>query len=171
MSLSGRRGRRRPRAPCPPRPPAGTQRDPAAGRLGGLDPEELAGRDGTPFYAYDLDVVGRQVDGASSSLPTSVDLAYAVKANPALPSSATCAGSASGADVASGGELRQALRAGFVAGEVVVTGPGKRDEELAAAVDAGVRAVTVESPGELRRLATIAEGLGPHAAGPPPRRR
>ncbi len=40
------------------------------------------------------------------------------------------------------------------------TGPGKRDDELAAAVEAGVRVVTVESPGELRRLARIGEGLG-----------
>ena len=41
-----------------------------------------------------------------------------------------------------------------------MTGPGKRDEELAAAVEAGVRVVTVESVGELRRLAALAAGLG-----------
>jgi diaminopimelate decarboxylase len=41
-----------------------------------------------------------------------------------------------------------------------MTGPGKRDEELAAAVVAGLRVVTVESVGELRRVARIAEGLG-----------
>ena len=70
------------------------------------------------------------------------------------------AGLGLGADVASGGELRHVLRAGFPADRVVFTGPGKRDEELAAAVEAGVRVVTVESPGELRRLARIAEGLG-----------
>ena len=131
-----------------------------AGRLGGIDPAELAARAGTPFYAYDLDVVGRQVDALRRRLPSSVDLAYAVKANPSLAILRRLAGVGLGADVASGGELRQALRAGFVAGDVVVTGPGKRDEELAAAVDAGVRAVTVESVGELRRLATMAEGLG-----------
>ena len=71
------------------------------------------------------------------------------------------AGLGLGADVASGGELRHAVgRAGFAATRVVFTGPGKRDEELRAAVDAGVRVVTVESPGELRRLASIAEALG-----------
>ncbi len=62
--------------------------------------------------------------------------------------------------MASGGELRHALRAGFAADRIVFTGPGKRDEELQAAVEAGVRVVTVESVGELRRLAGVAEGLG-----------
>jgi diaminopimelate decarboxylase len=43
---------------------------------------------------------------------------------------------------------------------VVFTGPGKRDAELVAAVQAGVGLVTVESPNELRRLAAIAAGVG-----------
>jgi diaminopimelate decarboxylase len=41
-----------------------------------------------------------------------------------------------------------------------MTGPGKRDDELRAAVEAGVRAVTVESPGELSRLEAIAAEVG-----------
>ena len=41
-----------------------------------------------------------------------------------------------------------------------MTGPGKRDDELRAAVEAGVRAVTVESPGELGRLEAIAAEAG-----------
>ena len=130
------------------------------GRLGGQDPATLAERFGTPFYAYDLDVVSRQVAALRAALPPSFDLAYAVKANPNLAVLRHLCGLGLGADVASGGELRHILRAGFPADRVVFTGPGKRDEELAAAVEAGVRVVTVESPGELRRLARIAEGLG-----------
>ena len=41
-----------------------------------------------------------------------------------------------------------------------MTGPGKRDDELRAAVAAGIRAVTVESPGELARLEAIATEAG-----------
>ena len=130
------------------------------GRLGGHDPSELAERFGTPFYAYDLDVVTRQVEALRSILPATFDLAYAVKANPNLAVLRQLAGLDLGADVASGGELRHVLRAGFPADRVVFTGPGKRDEELVAAVEAGVRVVTVESPGELRRLERIAEGFG-----------
>ena len=130
------------------------------GRLGGHHPSELAERFGTPFYAYDLEVVSRQVATLRAALPDAFDIAYAVKANPNLAVLAHLRGLGLGADVASGGELRHVLRAGFDAAHVVFTGPGKRDDELAAAVEAGVRVVTVESPGELRRLARIAEGLG-----------
>ena len=99
-------------------------------------------------------------------LPPSFDLAFAVKANPLLAVLQHLARPGLGADVASGGELRHVLRAGFDPSRVVLTGPGKRDEELAAAVDAGIRVVTVESRGELRRLATIAEAAGRRPAGP-----
>ena len=130
------------------------------GRLGGADPEALAMRFGTPYYAYDLDVVTAQVESLRATLPASFDLAFAVKANPLLALLRHLAGLGLGADVASGGELRHVLRAGFDGGRVVFTGPGKRDEELAAAVEAGVRVVTVESRGELGRLAAIAARRG-----------
>jgi diaminopimelate decarboxylase len=130
------------------------------GRLGSHDPVALAERFGTPFFAYDLDVVSRQVAALRAVLPPSFDLAYAVKANPSLAVVRHLAGLGLGADVASGGELRHALRAGVPADRIVLTGPGKRDEELAAAVEAGVRAVTAESVGEVRRLARIAEVAG-----------
>ena len=131
-----------------------------AGRLGGVDPEELAARYGTPFYVYDLDVVTRQVDALRAILPARFEVAYAVKANPSLGVVAHLARLGLGADVTSAGELATALRAGVRADRIVMTGPGKRDIELHAAVTAGVRAVTVESPGELRRLDRIAASEG-----------
>ena len=105
------------------------------------------------------------------SLPATFDLAFAVKANPLLAVLGHLAGLGVGADVASGGELRHVLRAGFDASRVVFTGPGKRDEELAAAVDGGVRVVTVESRGELERLAAIAAAPRAAPGGPAAARR
>jgi diaminopimelate decarboxylase len=131
-----------------------------AGRFGGLAPEELATRFDTPLYVYDLDVVDRQVAALRAVLPPVVDLAYAVKANPALAVVAHLGRLGTGADVASAGELATALRAEIDPSRIVMTGPGKRDEELRAAVAAGIRAVTVESPGELRRLEAIAAEAG-----------
>lgn len=128
-----------------------------AGRLGGLDPYELAERFGTPLYVYDLDVVERQVQALRAALPPAVDIAYAVKANPALAVVAHLGRQGLGADVASAGELELALRAGIPPDQIVMTGPGKRDEELRAAVAAGVRAITVESRTELARVASAAE--------------
>ncbi|MGZ8437003.1 MAG: diaminopimelate decarboxylase family protein [Candidatus Limnocylindrales bacterium] len=131
-----------------------------AGRLGGVSAEELAERFGTPLYVYDLDVVDGQVAALRSVLPLPVELAYAVKANPALAMVAHLGRLGLGADVASAGELETVIRAGFAADRVVMTGPGKRDDELRAAVMAGIRAITVESPGELARLDAIAAAAG-----------
>ena len=131
-----------------------------ANRLAGIAPDELAARFGTPLYVYDLDVIERQVAALTGVLPPVVDLAYAVKANPALAVVEHLGRLGLGADVASGGELALAARAGIEAGRIVMTGPGKRDDELAAAVMAGIRAVTVESPGELARLEAIARTAG-----------
>src|SRR5664280_3003232 len=129
--------------------------------LGGLDPADLAVRYGTPLHVYDLDVIERQVETLRAALPPIVEIAYAVKANPALAIVAHLGSLGLGADVASGGELATARRAGIPADRIVVTGPGKRDAELREAVAAGVRAITVESPGELDRL----DRLAAHARG------
>jgi diaminopimelate decarboxylase len=131
-----------------------------SGRLAGVEPRELAHRFGTPLYVYDLEVIDRQVAALRAVLPDRTDLAYAVKANPALAVVAHLAGLGLGADVASGGELATALRAGLAPDRIVMTGPGKRDEELEAAVRAGNRAVTVESLGELARLEAVARTAG-----------
>lgn len=130
------------------------------GRLAGLDPGDLAERFGTPSFVYDLDVVTAQVAALRAALPPVFDLAYAAKANPNLAVLRHLGSLGLGADVASGGELRHVLRAGIDPSRVLMTGPGKRDEELAAAVEAGIRVITVESVNELRRLARIAEALG-----------
>jgi diaminopimelate decarboxylase len=131
-----------------------------SGRLGGIEPEELAARFGTPAYIYDLDVVGRQVDSLRAALPARFELAYAVKANPSLAVVAYLGSLGLGADVASGGELEMVGRADIEPGRIVMTGPGKRDDELAAAVNAGVRVITVESSREVRRLEAIAVAAG-----------
>ena len=130
-----------------------------SGRLAGLDPRALADQFGTPLYVYDLDVIDGQVAALRAAIPEGTELAYAVKANPALAIIAHLGRLGLGADVASGGELAAALRAGVAPDRIVMTGPGKRDEELEAAVRAGIRAVTVESLGELGRLERIAGSM------------
>jgi len=129
-------------------------------RLAGMNAEDLAARFGTPLYVYDLAVVDGQVDRLRAAIPAGVDLAYAVKANPALAIVGHLARRGLGADVASAGELELVRRAGVAPERIVFTGPGKQDHELHAAAPAGLRAITVESPGELERLERIASGLG-----------
>ncbi len=126
------------------------------GRLAGLWPESLAQTFGTPFYLYDLDMIGRRVQALRAALPAGFRIAFAVKSNPALAVVSHLRGCGVGADVASAGELALVLKAGFDPADVAMTGPGKRDAELEAAVAAGVGVITVESIGELRRLESIA---------------
>jgi diaminopimelate decarboxylase len=125
-------------------------------QIAGQDPEALAALAGTPFYAYDLDVVTARVEALRAILPPSFELAYAIKANPSLAVVAHLAALGLGADIASLGELELVERAGIEPSRVIFTGPGKSGMEHRAAVAAGIRAITVESPGELERLDVIA---------------
>ena len=140
-----------------------------AGRLGGLDPAALAARHGTPFFAYDLDVVGPPGRGAPARAAGGRRPRLRDEGQPQPRRRAVISlGSASARTSPRAGSCATPSGRASRPERIVVTGPGKRDDELLAAVEAGVRAVTVESVGELRRLASIAEGLGRTPAGPAP---
>lgn len=128
-----------------------------------IDPRRLATvaeEHDTPLFVYDLDAVADRVRSLREVLPPRVDVAYAVKANPSLAVLRRIAELGLGADVASGGELAACLRAGFAPEGIVVTGPGKRNAELAVAASLPLRAVTVESIGEMERLRLAARRAG-----------
>jgi diaminopimelate decarboxylase len=65
-----------------------------------------------------------------------------------------------GADVVSGGELAKCRRAGIAPDRIVFSGVGKREDEIQAAVGAGIRSLNVESLEELEEIADAARGLG-----------
>jgi diaminopimelate decarboxylase len=111
---------------------------------------------------YDLDVVAARVAMLRRALPDSVEVAYAVKANPSPALLRHLAAMGLGADIASGGELATVTRAGFRLDRVVMTGPGKTDAEIAAAIRAGIRAVTIESLEEIDVLVDMASLAGRH---------
>ena len=128
--------------------------------IAGHDPEALATLAGTPYYAYDLDVIARRLAALRAVLPPPFEVAYATKANPSLAVVAYLGSQGVGGDIASGGELELVERAGIPASQVIFTGPGKSEAEHRAAVAAGIRAITVESPGELMRLESVAAAAG-----------
>lgn len=133
-----------------------------AARVAGLDPEELVRDHGSPLFVYDLDVVAARVAMLRDALPQGVEVAYAVKANPSPAVLRRLAALGVGADIASGGELATVTRAGFRLDRVVMTGPGKTDAEIAAAVRAGIRAITIESLEEVDVLLDMASLAGRH---------
>ncbi|MFJ5117014.1 MULTISPECIES: Y4yA family PLP-dependent enzyme [unclassified Kitasatospora] len=76
---------------------------------------------------------------------------YAKKANKAAVFAERCAGTGAGVDVASHGELREALGHGVRGEDLVVTGPAKADRLLRTAALQG-SLIAVDSPDELERV-------------------
>jgi diaminopimelate decarboxylase len=120
----------------------------------------LAERYGTPYFLYDADEVARRIERVRRAMQGQAKVYYAIKSNPNLGLLKVVSAVADGADISSGGELDQALAAGFDAERMSFAGPAKTDAELEAAVAAGVGAISVESVRELRACATIAERRG-----------
>ena len=87
------------------------------------------------------------------------DIFYSVKANPNLHIVKRLVSLGSGLEIASGGELFLARKAGVPTGDIVFAGPGKTDSELREAMIAGIYAINVESVGELQRIEAIADEL------------
>ena len=122
---------------------------------------ELAASVGTPFYCYSTATLERHYQVfADAFADVRALVCYAMKANSNQAVIATLARLGSGADVVSGGELKRALAAGIPPDRIMFSGVGKSAPELAAAVDAGILCVNVESESELELLSAIATGKG-----------
>lgn len=129
-------------------------------RVGGQPLSRLAARVGsTPFFAYDRGVLDRRVDELRAALPATLELSYAMKANPMPALVQHLARRVDRIDVASAGEMQHALDTGLPPERVSFAGPGKSPAEIRQAVAAGI-IIEVESPTELRRVARAAEELG-----------
>jgi diaminopimelate decarboxylase len=125
---------------------------------------EIAEAVGTPFYAYDADLFRSRIDRLQRALEGAAHLVcYAVKANDALALIRIAADADLGADIVSGGELHKALAVGMPGERIVFSGVGKRRDEIRSALEAGVRSINVESPGELDLIAAEARALGVRA--------
>jgi len=121
----------------------------------------IAAAEGTPLYVYSAAVFRERyqaIDGAFNGYPHA--LHYALKANSALAIARLLRGLGSSVDANSVWEIEVARRAGFEPSQIVFTGVGKTPDELESAVALGVKAINVESAGELARLEAIGSRLG-----------
>jgi diaminopimelate decarboxylase len=130
------------------------------GRLevGGCDLVELASEFGTPAYVYAEDDVrarARAYLDAFRARTDDFEVLFASKAAPFTAAYRLCADEGLSVDVASGGELHMALRAGFEPERVYLHGNNKTEAELRAAVEAGVGHVIVDSFAEIERLEAL----------------
>ncbi|HUL59387.1 MAG TPA: diaminopimelate decarboxylase [Anaeromyxobacteraceae bacterium] len=126
--------------------------------------DALAGRFGTPVYVYSTATLTRHWKVLHRSLRGLRHVVcYAVKANSNLAVLNLFARLGSGFDIVSGGELYRVIRAGGDPHQVVFSGVGKRDDEIAFALEVGVRVLNVESASELARVSVVARKMGARA--------
>ena len=128
--------------------------------IGGCGAASLVDEAGdTPLFVYDMEIIEAQVRELRETMPSDLSIHYAIKANPYAPLLQRMVGLVDGFDIASGGELDMALNAGQSPEHISFAGPGKRDDELAAAIAAAVT-LNLESEGEAARALDIAGRLG-----------
>jgi diaminopimelate decarboxylase len=117
----------------------------------------IAAAEGTPLYVYSAELLReryRDLDAAFAGYPHAIH--YALKANSTLALARVLRALGSAADANSVWEIEVARRAGFAPSEIVFTGVGKSPAELECALAMDVKAINVESAGELARVEAIA---------------
>jgi diaminopimelate decarboxylase len=133
--------------------------DDGALRIAGVDVRDLADWYGTPLFVVDeADFRSRAAEFAAAFGAEAVH--YAAKAFLCTEIARWVAEEGLSLDVASGGELAVALRAGFPPERIAVHGNNKSIAELVAAVEAGVGRIVVDSFHEITRLDAVARERG-----------
>ncbi|MGH3815705.1 MAG: type III PLP-dependent enzyme [Pseudonocardiaceae bacterium] len=129
------------------------------GRLTTLILDRAVGSRPVCLYWYDLDQLTEHVSRVIGALPGRCRMFYAMKANSAEPLLRALAPLVTGFEVASGGELAKA-RAVDQRIPVIVGGPAKTEEDIAAALAQRVIRFHVESVLELHRISAVAGRTG-----------
>lgn len=121
----------------------------------------LAERFGTPLYVYSeqalTNAYQHYVNAFAGCQPL---ICYAVKANSNLSIIQHFAQLGCGFDTVSGGEIARVLAAGGTADKIIFSGVGKSVQEIAFALNAGIKCFNVESLPELDRINQVAEMMG-----------
>lgn len=120
---------------------------------------KLAQDYGTPFIIYDAHAIRTAIAGLQAAMGPESSVVYSVKANPAPAILREMLDAGVGVEVASVGELRLCLRAGFLPHAILFAGPGKDADDLLAAINAGIKAIVVESLDEVLEIQKISAAL------------
>jgi diaminopimelate decarboxylase len=131
--------------------------------IGGCDAVELVREFGSPAYIVaedDLRARARAFADALSSRHGDGAVLFGSKAFPCTAVYRVFVEEGLGCDVASGGELHLALRAGFDPAAIYLHGNAKSESELREALDARVGHVVLDSFDDLERLERLAGELG-----------
>ncbi|WP_462164808.1 diaminopimelate decarboxylase [Pseudoalteromonas xiamenensis] len=122
---------------------------------------ELAAHYGTPCYVYSRRTLERHYHAFTDAAQGHPHLVcYAVKANSNIAVLNVLARLGAGFDIVSKGELARVLAAGGDASKVVFSGVAKTADEIAFALEQGIKCFNVESQAELERISHVATSLG-----------
>lgn len=128
--------------------------------ISGRKASELVAQAGrTPVFVYSKLMIEQRLSTLRAAMPERLRINYAIKANSFGPLLEFLDPLVDGLDIASGGELAMLRQIGVDGSRISFAGPGKRDEELEAAIGAGVT-LNLESENEARRALDIAGRLG-----------
>lgn len=128
--------------------------------IAGCDAVELAAELGTPAYVYaeaDMRARARAYREAFERRSDDFEVLFASKAFPCTAAYRLFAEEGLSVDVASGGELHMALRAGFDPARIHMHGNNKSDEEILLAARAGVGHLILDSFDEIERCERLLE--------------
>ncbi|MEP2531780.1 diaminopimelate decarboxylase [Shimia sp.] len=122
---------------------------------------EIAAAVGTPFYCYSTATFERHFRLFDEALE-GIDhlVCYAMKAASNQAILKTLAALGAGMDVVSGGEYARAVAAGVPGDRIVFSGVGKTRDEIAMALQGGIRQFNVESEPEMAVIDAVAQELG-----------
>jgi diaminopimelate decarboxylase len=127
----------------------------------GVPLSAIADAEGTPLYVYSAALLReRYADLAAGFGEYPHRVHYALKANSTLAIVRLLRELGAAADANSIWEIELARTAGFAPEDIVFTGVGKSGAELECAVSLGLKAINVESAGELDRVEALARTAG-----------
>ncbi|MCB9062667.1 MAG: PLP-dependent decarboxylase [Halobacteriovoraceae bacterium] len=102
----------------------------------------------SPFFFYDIDALQSHLHSINQLSGEKIRLFYATKANPLLDVLRTVHSCGLGIDVASNGELSQAIKAGFKGDQIIATGPSKSKKYLQTLIENNISTLVLESPNQ-----------------------
>lgn len=128
--------------------------------IGGIAVSDLAEQFGTPLFVYDQAIMEANVARLREAYPSKFDLFYSIKANPNSEILKCFLKHGCGLEIASAGELYQALKAGCAPERLIFAGPGKTPADLDLAVRSKIGELHVESIDEAITLNELASRGG-----------
>ena len=131
--------------------------------IAGVGMSELKAAYGTPLYVYDQNALESQLSLFKNAFVhphLTTHVAYASKAFLSLAMAQLVNDFGLSLDVASGGEMMVAYKAGFDMSRVIFHGNNKLDEELDLAIQLGCGTIVIDNRFELSRLKLKLEASG-----------